>query len=179
MQVVCKRKYKTLSLLAVVAGLFYMLQCLSVFRLGELSHARARAWGDSNHNSFSSHLDDEDQHMLLKGRNRVVDGESRMIHGIDEADLHKERDDGRSKNKDLKYIGNVDKDDGFQAKKGKDQLRPGKDDGHSNSRKLVQPMEINVRGVLPKDRHLYTAGDDGLFACLSQTQVNSPRKMLK
>ena len=191
MQALCKRKYKTLTLLAVVAGLFYMLQCLSVFRLGELSDARARAWGQSNHKASSYLHDDDDEKILLKGRNRIVDGESRMYNGIDDEDWIISRRKGDSSS-DLKFSDQLNPSKLKETKLGNNEdimvvdmkvvnavkEEQAKDisgkDGHKTPKKDTSGQTtIEIRGVHSKDKHLYLVGEDGLFSCLSDKKVIS------
>ena len=179
MYALCKRKYKTLTLLALVAGLFYMLQCLSVFRLGELSDARAHAWGQSNHKAY-----EDDQHLLFKGRNRIVDGEVRMYKGLEEIDLIKNRVVQNTENLyvPLKLSDGNNLINEARVRKYDDTIIEMKVDAEAAKQKdsafqdgklpKTGAITTNMRGVNSKDRHLYL-GEDGLFACLSDMKVCS------
>ncbi|GFR78919.1 glucosidase 2 subunit beta-like [Elysia marginata] len=185
MQGLCKRKYKTLTLLAVVAGLFYMLQCLSIFRLGELSHARARAWERTNHKT--SFQDNEDEQILLTGRKRIVDGEVRMNNGLDEADLLQSRHDAKEdRGAPLKFAeekhptpvgagkGNKrEEDETSVERKANEKIENVKDNTNDKSNSKLS-ISINLRGVHSKDKHLYVVGEDGQFACLSDKKTRIP-----
>lgn len=159
-----------------------MLQCLSVFRLGELSEARARAWGRSHHKNSPSLQDNEDEHILLTGRKRIVDGEIRMNKGLDEVDLRQNPKDDAGGH--LKFMGLEDPANVYQAngKVGGDavvkmieneEVEKWRDNSNHN-KMLKNNVKIDLRGVHSKDRHLYSAGADGLFACISDQKTRIP-----
>ncbi|XP_059139276.1 glucosidase 2 subunit beta-like [Physella acuta] len=112
-----RRKYKTLGLLAVVAILFYLLQCFTVSKLNQLSNKKSSRWTEDDvvknigvgvrgfH--LGNEQEIEDNYIdVYKGRNRVVDVDTKFQMGLqsDTFDLQKakSKDAAAHKDKQLK-----------------------------------------------------------------------------
>ena len=173
----CRRKYRTLGLIVSVAGLFYLLQCISVTQLGKISGKHVSMLGKRVLDADKPGKLDKPIHPKAEETGKLPQGHV---------------DDGRDQEE---TVANVNDRDGRNSEKPATQSKVGSRDKGSEAKEVKSPSEhqrnpaekeivdlsvesksknrlVNTRGILPSDLHLYKTNNQGLFTCLHATHVS-------
>ncbi|KAH9509919.1 hypothetical protein Btru_044613 [Bulinus truncatus] len=198
MRVLFRRKYRTLGLLAIVAILFYLLQCFTVSRLGHLSNKRFKGWHDNEvmnglilgKYDNEEGMEDEDNYLYFyKGRNRIIDGESKfqivtnLNLNIDKVNLQtSDRILNENKIKDNKQPDvdkHLQKKDilQFDAGNNKQMINSNTDLAREPVKHMKNEKTYSVKypdtllGVHRAYQHLYKLDENGMVSCLNMPEM--------
>ncbi|XP_005096829.1 glucosidase 2 subunit beta [Aplysia californica] len=148
----CRRKYRTLGLLGVVAVLFYLLQCISITQLGKIPGKK------NKHSSQSQTLV---KNMAIE--DGILENDQRNIAEKIAAEHADVEENGAAARQNIDVKGNR-----LPGSTLSDVYRDGSDDEslqRSGSSSLV------LRGVLPSDWKRYMLNKNGMFSCIAAPQV--------
>ncbi|CAG5117873.1 unnamed protein product [Candidula unifasciata] len=197
-----RRKYRTLLLLFVVAVLFYLLQCFTVSRLGDVAHSNIHLNVPSKED-----LDNiEDVAGLLgerENKHKLKYPQQKEIDNHLDQNVHKQE---KHKIGNNKLVNSISVKNGGprnnQVENRKDKI---KSDQDRNSRFAKENNEtpcpdsealrhfgfinmtkdsrliaasVSLLGVLESEKHLYSADDRNMLSCLTATQVRISRQQI-
>lgn len=194
-----RRKYRTLLLLVVVAVLFYLLQCFTVSKLGNLSRSNTKLNMPINGGQDEVHHIDvqENRHKLEHFKQEDIDNHwdqtvpSFLRHKIDHDKLANNENGENNEARKNNQIENRKVNIQIHQDKVKHEVNRGnlfaKENGESpcqDSKSLRQfgfinmtkdsrliAASVNLFGVLQSDKHLYKADEKNMLSCLTATQV--------
>ncbi|XP_055871811.1 glucosidase 2 subunit beta-like isoform X1 [Biomphalaria glabrata] len=190
MKALFRRKYRTLGLLAIVAILFYLLQCFTVSKLGHLSSKRSQSWSDSDilnglnlEEDIETMEQEAEDHYLYfyKGRNRVIDGDSKFY--IATYPNSPELAVNTKKITDKKMIHQSISTTKTAQKSGLKEIIPPKKEilnkpniiGNDRSEILkygrLLSLNISILGVHKSERHFYKRDENNMVGCLTMPEI--------
>ena len=184
----CRRKYRTLGLIVSVAGLFYLLQCISVTQLGKISGKHVSMLGKRVLDADKPGKQEKSIHHKPGKLDKSIHPKSEETGKLP----HVRVDDGVDREE---TVANVNDRDGRNSEKPATQSKVGSRDKGSEAKEVKSPSEhqrnpaekeivdlsvesksknrlVNTRGILPSDLHLYKTNNQGLFTCLHATHVS-------
>ncbi|BFZ11125.1 hypothetical protein BsWGS_14164 [Bradybaena similaris] len=199
-----RRKYRTLLLLVVVAVLFYLLQCFTVSRLGDLSHSNTKLnIPISGGQEEAHHIGvQENRHKLERFKQKDNNNHwdqtvpSFFRHKIDHdklANSENGKNNEARKNKIENRKVNIIHQDKVKHEVNRGSLFA-KENGESpcqDSKSLRQlgfinmtkdsrliAASVNLFGVLQSEQRLYRADDKNMLSCLTATEVRISRQQI-
>ena len=158
-QLVCRKKYRTISLVFVVIVLFYLLQCISVTKLGSIignshMHRVENDLIEPEHKTEEISKQKQTEEVLLKSKTMKINPSSNQ-NGL------------------KKSVSDIDTV-GKESKSGIKIKTKLKKEKFGNPIKSAVNKSLMIRGLLPEHYHMYKPNARGKFTCIKSTNVRLP-----